>query len=143
MEELEPPGKARLEQEGDPVGPSILRQRIDGGGFGIVWMAEQSEPISRMIALNLLRNRFSDPGFPGRLLAGVRGTRDCPATIRAGGLSFVKGYVTSGRDEPKEVSLQTSSVWRPRATKGGDPQGPEANTARWSCLPVHRLLKFD
>ena len=38
------------EAEGDVVGPYTLRQQIGEGGFGVVWMAEQSDPISRVVA---------------------------------------------------------------------------------------------
>ena len=43
------------EQEGDTVGPFKLRQAIGEGGFGTVWMAEQSVPISRMVALKVIK----------------------------------------------------------------------------------------
>jgi len=49
------PEPANLEGEGDRVGPYVLRQRIGEGGFGIVWMAEQVEPISRMVALKVVK----------------------------------------------------------------------------------------
>jgi serine/threonine protein kinase len=43
------------EQEGDVVGSYKLRQRIGEGGFGTVWMAERSGPISRMVALKVIK----------------------------------------------------------------------------------------
>ena len=43
------------EKEGDQVGPYKLRQQIGEGGFGSVWMAEQSVPISRMVALKVIK----------------------------------------------------------------------------------------
>jgi WD40 repeat protein len=43
------------EREGDHIGVYILRQKIGEGGFGVVWMAEQSEPISRMVALKVVK----------------------------------------------------------------------------------------
>jgi len=43
------------ETEGDVVGPYTLRQQIGEGGFGVVWMAEQSEPIQRMVALKVVK----------------------------------------------------------------------------------------
>ena len=43
------------EKEGDMVGPFKLRQPIGEGGFGTVWMAEQSVPISRMVALRVIK----------------------------------------------------------------------------------------
>jgi serine/threonine protein kinase len=43
------------EMEGDQVGPYKLRQQIGEGGFGVVWMAEQTQPISRMVALKVVK----------------------------------------------------------------------------------------
>ncbi|MCU0780306.1 MAG: serine/threonine protein kinase, partial [Akkermansiaceae bacterium] len=43
------------EKEGDVIGPYKLRQAIGEGGFGMVWMAEQSVPISRMVALKVIK----------------------------------------------------------------------------------------
>ena len=43
------------EQEGDVIGCYELRQQIGEGGFGTVWMAEQSAPISRMVALKVIK----------------------------------------------------------------------------------------
>jgi serine/threonine protein kinase len=43
------------EKEGDVIGPYKLRQAIGEGGFGTVWMAEQSVPISRMVALKVIK----------------------------------------------------------------------------------------
>ena len=43
------------EKEGDVIGPYKLRQQIGEGGFGSVWMAEQSVPISRMVALKVIK----------------------------------------------------------------------------------------
>jgi serine/threonine protein kinase len=43
------------EVEGERVGNYILRQQIGEGGFGMVWMAEQREPIKRMVALKVVK----------------------------------------------------------------------------------------
>ena len=43
------------EKAGDQVGPYKLLQPIGEGGFGVVWMAEQSEPISRKVALKVIK----------------------------------------------------------------------------------------
>ncbi|MFV2070100.1 MAG: serine/threonine protein kinase, partial [Pirellulales bacterium] len=51
-----PPSPVTLtEEEGDEVGPYKLLQQIGEGGFGTVWMAEQSEPISRKVALKVIK----------------------------------------------------------------------------------------
>jgi len=43
------------EVEGERVGNFILRQQIGEGGFGMVWMAEQMEPVKRMVALKVIK----------------------------------------------------------------------------------------
>lgn len=43
------------EKEGDEIGPYKLLQQIGEGGFGTVWMAEQSVPISRTVALKVIK----------------------------------------------------------------------------------------
>jgi serine/threonine protein kinase len=46
---------------GDRVGPYLLLEQIGEGGFGIVYRAEQSEPIHREVALKLIK-----PGMDSR-----------------------------------------------------------------------------
>lgn len=43
------------EAEGDRVGPFILRRPLGEGGFGMVWQAEQLSPISRLVALKVVK----------------------------------------------------------------------------------------
>ena len=52
---LIPPVAVINEKAGDVIGPYTLRQRLGEGGFGVVWMAEQKEPISRMVALKVVK----------------------------------------------------------------------------------------
>ncbi len=51
----DPPAGQLGEAEGDIIGPYTLRQKIGEGGFGVVWMAEQSQPMSRMVALKVVK----------------------------------------------------------------------------------------
>jgi eukaryotic-like serine/threonine-protein kinase len=53
----EPPG----EQPGDRVGPYKLLQQIGEGGMGVVYMAEQTEPVRRRVALKIIK-----PGMDSR-----------------------------------------------------------------------------
>ncbi len=48
---------ARLkpEEPGDTIGHYKLLQRIGEGGFGTVWMAEQSVPVKRRVALKIIK----------------------------------------------------------------------------------------
>ena len=43
------------EQEGERIGRYKLLQEIGEGGFGTVWMAEQMEPVSRKVALKIIK----------------------------------------------------------------------------------------
>lgn len=44
-----------MEKPGDTVGPYKLLQRIGEGGFGVVYMAEQSRPVRRKVALKVIK----------------------------------------------------------------------------------------
>ncbi len=48
---------ARLkpEEAGERIGPYKLLQQIGEGGFGVVWMAEQEQPVRRRVALKILK----------------------------------------------------------------------------------------
>jgi tetratricopeptide (TPR) repeat protein len=56
--ELTPPGSPAVvatEQPGDHIGRYKLLEKIGEGGYGIVYMAEQSEPIRRRVALKVVK----------------------------------------------------------------------------------------
>ena len=44
-----------LEWEGSVVGNYKLLEKLGEGGFGVVWMAEQEEPVQREVALKLIK----------------------------------------------------------------------------------------
>jgi serine/threonine protein kinase len=48
-------GAASFEKPGDVIGRYKLLQRIGEGGFGVVYMAEQLEPIRRRVALKIIK----------------------------------------------------------------------------------------
>ena len=50
-----PPPEPITEKEGDVIGPFKLLQEIGEGGFGTVWMAEQGKPITRRVALKVIK----------------------------------------------------------------------------------------
>ena len=43
------------EEAGDRIGHYKLLQNIGEGGFGVVWMAEQVEPVRRRVALKIIK----------------------------------------------------------------------------------------
>ncbi|MFC7337484.1 protein kinase [Haloferula chungangensis] len=47
--------KLKPEEEGEQIGRYKLLQEIGEGGFGTVWMAEQTEPVTRRVALKVIK----------------------------------------------------------------------------------------
>ncbi len=50
-----PGGEPSSEQAGTRIGRFKLLQRIGEGGFGVVWMAEQEQPLRRKVALKIIK----------------------------------------------------------------------------------------
>jgi serine/threonine protein kinase len=48
-------GQPLTEQCGERIGRYRLLQQIGEGGFGVVWMAEQVEPVTRRVALKIIK----------------------------------------------------------------------------------------
>ncbi len=53
VRELAP--RPKPEQAGERIGPYKLLQQIGEGGFGVVWMAEQEQPVRRRVALKIIK----------------------------------------------------------------------------------------
>ena len=49
---IDPPGR---ESRGTVIGPYKLLERIGEGGMGTAWMAEQSQPIQRRVAVKVVK----------------------------------------------------------------------------------------
>ncbi|MBK8980011.1 MAG: serine/threonine protein kinase [Planctomycetes bacterium] len=58
---LDAAGEPIAERPGDRIGRYRLLERIGEGGFGVVWMAEQLEPVRRQVAVKILK-----PGMDSR-----------------------------------------------------------------------------
>jgi serine/threonine protein kinase len=54
-EQPEAPAGRVTESPGTRIGPYKLLQRIGEGGMGVVYMAEQQEPVRRMVALKIIK----------------------------------------------------------------------------------------
>jgi len=50
-----PAAVTSAEEPGSRIGPYKLLQQIGEGGMGVVWMAEQQEPVRRMVAVKVIK----------------------------------------------------------------------------------------
>jgi serine/threonine-protein kinase len=54
-DEVTGPYEPLIEGPGTVIGPYKLLQKIGEGGFGVVYMAEQTQPVRRMVALKIIK----------------------------------------------------------------------------------------
>ena len=99
---LEPPGAIQatqnqplLERPGMQIGPYKLMEQIGEGGMGLVFVAEQHEPVRRKVALKLIK-----PGMDTRdVIARFEAERQALALMDHPSIARVldAGYTASGR----------------------------------------------
>ena len=63
------PSSGGVSEAPQSIGPYRLVRELGVGGMGQVWLAEQSEPVSRMVALKLIRSGFFSSEITQRFLA--------------------------------------------------------------------------
>jgi serine/threonine protein kinase/tetratricopeptide (TPR) repeat protein len=63
---LPPPAGADPVSEGKLIGPYLLKRRIGEGGMGLVWEADQQEPIRRRVALKMVKRGMDTAEFIAR-----------------------------------------------------------------------------
>ena len=94
-----PDGRSESEARLDPgtsVGPYLLREVLGEGGMGVVYLAEQSEPLKRRVALKLLK-----PGMDSkRVMARFEGERQALAMMSHPGIARVHDAGTTDQGYP-------------------------------------------
>lgn len=83
------------EQAGDSIGPYKLLQQIGEGGMGIVYLAEQREPVKRRVAIKIIK-----PGMDSRqVIARFEAERQALAMMNHPNIAKVldAGATSSGR----------------------------------------------
>jgi hypothetical protein len=76
------------ERPGTPIGPYKLLQQIGEGRMGVVYMAEQKEPVERRVALKIIKPGMDTRqviGFANRQQYSVSGRRLAVADLNADG----------------------------------------------------------
>jgi serine/threonine protein kinase len=82
-----------LEQAGAVIGPYKLLQQIGEGGMGTVYMAEQSHPVQRKVALKIIK-----PGMDSRhVMARFQAERQALALMDHPNIAKVLDAGTTGK----------------------------------------------
>src|SRR5205814_1926855 len=93
--DAETPGPEMAERPGSVIGSYRLLEEIGEGGFGIVFMAEQTQPVRRKVALKVLK-----PGMDTRqVVARFEAERQALALMEHANIAqvFDGGETASGR----------------------------------------------
>jgi serine/threonine protein kinase len=90
------PAKSGLEISGTRIGPYKLLEPIGEGGMGVVWMAEQIEPIRRKVALKVIK-----PGMDSKqVLARFEAERQALALMDHANIAKVLDAGTTAEGRP-------------------------------------------
>src|SRR5207249_875796 len=87
------------ERPGTVIGPYKLLEQIGEGGFGVVFMAEQQEPLRRKVALKVIK-----PGMDSRqVIARFEAERQALAIMDHPNIAKVLDAGTTGEAEPRPL----------------------------------------
>ena len=95
------------ERPGTIIGPYKLLQQIGEGGMGVVFMAEQTEPLQRTVALKIIK-----PGMDTRqVIARFEAERQALAMMDHPNIARVLDAGTTGesRDESRGIKVESES----------------------------------
>ncbi len=106
------------EAPGVIIGPYKLLERIGEGGMGTVWMAQQTEPVKRLVAVKLIK-----AGMDSRqVIARFEAERQALALMDHPNIAKVLDAGTTG--EPSRVSGRVEDDATRRLTPLGSPGRP-------------------
>jgi serine/threonine protein kinase len=99
------------EAAGTRIGPYKLLEQIGEGGMGVVWMAEQQEPVRRMVALKIIKAGMDS----AQVIARFEAERQALALMDHPHIAkvFDGGTVGGARDEGRGASEGAPVVSRP------------------------------
>jgi serine/threonine protein kinase len=90
---------AGSERPGTRLGPYQLLEQIGEGGMGVVWLAEQEQPVRRKVALKIIK-----PGLDSKqILARFEAERQALALMDHPNIAKVLDAGTLGESEPRAV----------------------------------------
>jgi hypothetical protein len=101
------------ERPGTVIGPYKLLQQIGEGGMGTVFMAEQTQPVQRKVALKIIK-----PGMDSRqVIARFEAERQALALMDHPNIAKVFDGGTTDSGRPYLATLGPSRLWRRSAPR--------------------------
>jgi eukaryotic-like serine/threonine-protein kinase len=110
----EPPA---AEQPGAVIGPYKLLERIGEGGMGRVWMAQQTEPVKRLVAVKLIKAGMDSKG----VIARFEAERQALALMDHPNIAKVLDAGTIGSEHAAQASAEPDHLLALRAYTAGRP----------------------
>ncbi len=99
-----------IEQPGTEIGPYKLREQIGEGGFGVVYVAEQTKPIRRKVALKIIK-----PGMDSKeIIARFEAERQALALMDHPNIAKVLDAGTTGGVEGQEPRVKSKESLDPQ-----------------------------
>jgi hypothetical protein len=101
---------AGLEQLGSSIGPYKLLQKLGEGGCGVVYLAEQNQPVRRRVALKVIKLGMDTRSVIARFEAERQALAlmDHPNIAKV----FDAGTTETGRQRDARIIWFASGIWR-------------------------------
>src|SRR5262245_61968934 len=88
---------AITERPGTVIGPYKLLEQVGEGGMGTVWMAQQTEPVKRLVAVKLIKAGMDSK----QVIARFEAERQALALMDHPNIARVLDGGTTGKSEPR------------------------------------------
>ncbi len=114
------------ERPGTTVGPYKLLQQIGEGGMGVVFMAEQTQPLQRTVALKIIK-----PGRDTRqVIARFEAERQALAMMDHPNIAKVLGAGTTGEEGGRDTGDRERGAEKNEVPRSPDHRPPSSNLGR-------------
>src|SRR5262245_3816938 len=106
LEDETAPTQGPQPQSAERIGPYLLIEKVGEGGMGEVWLAEQTEPVFRRVALKIIK-----PGMDSKqIIARFEAERQALALMDHPCVSKVLGAGTTEQGRPYFVMEHVSGL---------------------------------
>ena len=135
LAETAPPG---IEQLGMSIGPYKLLEQIGEGGMGIVYMAEQTQPVKRKVALKIIK-----PGMDTRqVIARFEAERQALALMDHPNIARILDAGTLGGN-PKLEARNTKQIESTKSKAQNAGKEPAADVSNFGPSDLDFVSDFE